>query len=202
MERCMEFLSMVTEEIGKLQVSTAGVTLVIGILNCFLGYRLLKAWISLAGFYMGVVLFYTLASYYTRNSLIQICAILVGGLFFGLVSFHIYRLGVFLLCMDIGTVICSILLQPKSSLAFMGCLGIGILVGLLGIAFVKPMVIINTALGGGFSIAVSVVALLKRDIDTKILILGTVLSVVGMIIQAIVSRDQDVEIQDDRRAES
>lgn len=200
MEKLMDFLSMVTEEIGKLQVSTAGVTLAIGILNCFLGYRLLKAWISLAGFYMGVLLFYALASHYTRDSLIQICAILVGGLFFGLVSFHIYRLGVFLLCTDIGTVLFSILLQPKSLLGFMGCLGIGVLIGLLGVAFVRPMVIVNTALGGGFSIAVSVAALLKRDIDTKILILGTVLSVVGMIVQAIVSRDQDDKIQDDQKA--
>lgn len=191
MERVMDFLARVAEEIGLLQSSTAWVTLVIGVLNCFLGYRLLRAWISLAGFYMGVLLFYTLASHYTQNGLIQIVAILAGGLFMGLVSFHIYRLGVFLLCTDIGTVVMSIILQPRDLLRFMICLGIGILIGSLGTAFIKPMVILNTALAGGFSTAVSAAALLKKDTDIKILILGAVLTAAGMIIQAVTSRDQD-----------
>lgn len=191
MERVMDFLDMVAGEITVLQSSTAGVTLVIGILNCFLGYRLLRAWISLAGFYMGVLLFYTLASYYTQDGLLQIIAILAGGLFLGIVSVHIYRLGVFLLCTNIGTVTASIILQPRSPLRFMICLVIGILIGLLGMAFIKPMVILNTALAGGFSTAVSAAALLEKDTDTKILILGTILTVAGMIIQAVISRDQD-----------
>ena len=51
MEKVIGFLSMVAEEVRGLQGATAGVTLVIAVLNCFLGYRLLKAWIALAGFY-------------------------------------------------------------------------------------------------------------------------------------------------------
>lgn len=191
MEKVMGFLSMVAEEVRGLQGATAGVTLVIGVLNCFLGYRLLRAWIALAGFYLGVLLFYTLVTYYTENTLIQIGAVLGGGLLLGMASFYIYRLGVFLLCTNIGTVVMSIALQPKDSLWFMLCLGIGILIGLLGMAFVKPMVIASTALGGGFSTAAAAAALLEREPDMKILIFGAVLTLAGVVIQAISSKDQD-----------
>ena len=191
MEKVMGFLSMVAEEVRGLQGATAGVTLVIAVLNCFLGYRLLKAWIALAGFYMGVLLFYALATCYTENTMIQIGAVLGGGLLLGMASFYIYRLGVFLLCTNVGTVVMSIALQPKDSLRFMLCLGIGILIGLLGMAFVKPMVIINTALGGGFSAAAAAAALLEKDADMKILIFGAILTSAGVVIQAISSKDQD-----------
>ena len=191
MEKMIDFLSMVAEELGNVQISTAGVTLVIGVLNCFLGYRLLKAWVGLTGFTAGAVLAYSLVSRYTGNSLVQIGAIVAGGLLLGLLAFHIYRFGVFLMCTAIGTTAVSILLQPKDSLRFMICLGIGVLIGLLGMAFVKPMVILNTALGGGFSIAASVAGLLKQEADLKILILGAVLASTGIGVQIAVSGNQD-----------
>ncbi len=191
MEKMIDFLSMVAEELGNVQISTAGVTLVIGVLNCFLGYRLLKAWVGLTGFTAGAVLAYSLVSRYTGNTLVQIGAIVAGGLLLGLLAFHIYRFGVFLMCTAIGTTAVSILLQPKDSLRFMICLGIGVLIGLLGMAFVKPMVILNTALGGGFSIAASVAGLLKQEADLKILILGAVLASTGIGVQIAVSRNQD-----------
>lgn len=191
MEKMIDFLSMVAEELGSVQISTVGVTLIIGILNCFLGYRLLKAWVGLTGFTAGALLAYSLVSRYTGNTLVQIGAIVSGGLLLGLLAFHIYRLGVFLLCTTIGTTAVSILLQPKDSLRFLICLGIGVLIGLLGMAFVKPMVILNTALGGGFSIAASVAGLLKQEADLKILILGAVLASTGIGVQIAASRNQD-----------
>lgn len=191
MEKMIDFLSMLAEELGNVQISTAGVTLVIGVLNCFLGYRLLKAWVGLTGFTAGALLAYSLVSRYTGNALVQIGAIVAGGLLLGLLAFHIYRFGVFLLCTTIGTTAVSVLLQPKDSLRFMICLGIGVLIGLLGMAFVKPMVILNTALGGGFSIAASVAGLLKQEADLKILILGALLASMGIGVQIAVSRNQD-----------
>lgn len=191
MEKMIDFLSMLAEELGNVQISTAGVTLVIGVLNCFLGYRLLKAWVGLTGFTAGALLAYSLVSCYTGNALVQIGAIVAGGLLLGLLAFHIYRFGVFLLCTTIGTTAVSVLLQPKDSLRFMICLGIGVLIGLLGMAFVKPMVILNTALGGGFSIAASVAGLLKQEADLKILILGALLASMGIGVQIAVSRNQD-----------
>lgn len=191
MEKMIDFLSMLAEELGNVQISTAGVTLVIGVLNCFLGYRLLKAWVGLTGFTAGALLAYSLVSRYTGNALVQIGAIVAGGLLLGLLAFHIYRFGVFLLCTTIGTTAVSVLLQPKDSLRFMICLGIGVLIGLLGMAFVKPMVILNTALGGGFSVAASVAGLLKQEADLKILILGALLASMGIGVQIAVSRNQD-----------
>lgn len=204
MERVMEIVSRIAEGLVGLQSGphTAGVTLVIGVLTCFLGYRLLKAWISLAGFYMGVLLCYALVSIYTQDPLIQICTVLAGGLLLGIASVQIYRLGVFLLCTDIASVAASWILQPQDILRFMLCLGIGILVGLLGVAFVRPVVIFNTAMGGGLSAASSAAVLLKKEVDMKILLLGAGLAVAGIIIQILQAvQDSRSQEQDEKAAE-
>lgn len=180
----MDFLNLAAGEIAEAQLGTAGVTFVVGILNCFLGYRLLKVWVSLAGFTMGALLGYSLASHFTRDSLAQLAAVVAAGLILGLAAFHVYRIGVFLLCANVGTVAASILLQPRDSLKFMVCLGIGVAIGLLGMAFAKPMVILNTALGGGFSAASAVAGLLGKPADMKILLLGAALAAAGVIVQA------------------
>lgn len=190
MEKIMDFLSMAAKELSEVQISTAGVTLVIGLLNCFLGYRLLKVWISLTGFYLGALAGYTLVSHYTRNSLAQIGVVLLAGLLLGMAAFHIYRIGVFLLCSNVAVVAASVLLQPRDSLKFMLCLGVGIALGLLGAAFVKPMVVFHTALAGGFSIAVSLAKLLQKEVDEKIMFFGMALFVAGIIAQAVNSRER------------
>ena len=191
MEEVMEYLSMLANEMGSVRIGTAWVTLVIGVLNCFLGYRLMKAWIGLAGFVLGAALAYSLASHYTRNSLVQIGAIVAIGLPMGLAAFHIYRLGVFLLCTGIGATAASVVLQPQDSLKFLICLVIGVLLGFLGMAFVKPTVILSTSLGGGFSIASALAAILKREGEMKILILGTALFAAGIVVQALSAKNQE-----------
>lgn len=187
MEKVMEILSRVAQGLGSLQSGphTAGVVLVIGVLNCFLGYQLLRAWISLAGFYLGVLLSYALVTLYTKDPLIQMGAVLAGGLLLGIASVQIHRLGVFLLCTDIASAAASWILQPQDILRFMFCLGIGILVGLLGMAFVKTVVIFNTALGGGLTAASSAAVLLEKEMNLKIWIFGAVLAVAGIVIQTI-----------------
>ena len=176
---------MAAEELAQIQISTAGVTLAIGLLNCFLGYRLLKVWLSLTGFTIGALAGYTIASHYTRSSAIQITVLLLAGL---LLAFHIYRIGAFLLCSQAAVVSISILLQPKDSLKFMICLAAAIVVGLLGAAFVKPMVIFHTALGGGFAAAVSAAGLLHKEADAKIMFFGAALTAAGIVVQAVSTR--------------
>ncbi|MCI8729893.1 MAG: TMEM198/TM7SF3 family protein [Lachnospiraceae bacterium] len=188
MEKVMDFLSMAAEELAQIQISTAGVTLAIGLLNCFLGYRLLKVWLSLTGFTIGALAGYTIASHYTRSSAIQITVLLLAGLLLGMIAFHIYRIGAFLLCSQAAVVSISILLQPKDSLKFMICLAAAIVVGLLGAAFVKPMVIFHTALGGGFAAAVSAAGLLHKEADAKIMFFGAALTAAGIVVQAVSTR--------------
>lgn len=191
MNEALDYLAMLANEMGSVRIGTAWVTLAVGVLNCFFGYRLRKAWIGLSGFVLGASLAYALASHYTRNSLAQLGAIVALGLLMGLLAFHIYRMGVFLLCTGIGATAASVALQPKDSLKFLLCLGIGILLGLLGMAFVKPMVILSTSLGGGFSTASALAGILKREGEMKILILGTALFIAGLAVQALSAANQD-----------
>ncbi len=191
MKEALNYLAMLANEMGSVRIGTAWVTLAIGVLNCFFGYRLRKAWIGLAGFVLGASLAYALASHYTRNSMAQLGAIVALGLFMGLLSLHIYRMGVFLLCTGIGATAASVALQPRDSVKFLFCLGVGILLGLLGMAFVKPMMILSTSLGGGFSIASALAGILKREGEMKILILGTALFIAGLVVQALSSGNQD-----------
>lgn len=193
MEKVMDFLSMAAEELSEIQIGTAGVTLLIGLLNCFLGYRLLKVWLSLTGFTIGALAGYTIVSHYTRSSAIQILVLLLAGLLLGMTAFHIYRFGAFLLCTQAAVVSISILLQPKDSLKFMICLAAAVVAGLLGAAFVKPMVIFHTALGGGFAAAVSAAEFLHIKTDAKIMFFGAALTVAGIVVQAVSTRRDSSE---------
>ena len=184
MDKIMDFLSIAAKELGGLQIGPPGLTLVIGFLNCFMGYRLLKVWASLTGFTVGALAGYGFVSQYTRNSLAQICAVLLVGLLLGAGAFYLYRAGVFLLCANVAIVAASVLLQPKDSLKFMLCLGIGIAAGILAAAFVKPFVIIHTALGGGFALAVSGTEIFQIKADEKTMFIGIGLFLTGIMVQS------------------
>lgn len=188
MEKMIDFLSMTAKQLTEIQISTAGVMLAIGLLNCFLGYRLLRVWVSLAGFSIGALAGYTWVSHYTRSSLAQIGIVFLAGVLLGMTAFYIYRVGVFLLCANVAVVSAAILLQPQSSFRFVVCLGAGIVFGLLGITFIKPMVIFHTALGGGFSMAVSLAEILGKEADEKTMFLGMGLMAAGIIAQTVHSR--------------
>lgn len=148
----MDTIYKISQMTGDIQGQGTGVliaVLVLGALNCFLGYKLMKFWVTLLGAVVGAAAGYQIVEQMGYNQLVAVIAAVLAGAFLAFLAFHIYLAGVFLLCGCVGLLLSSYLIRPTSSGIFFVCLIIGVAVGILAVKFVKPMVILSTSLQGG-----------------------------------------------------
>ena len=97
---------MDSDLVNRFMMVIFAVILVFGVLNCILGYRLLRFWMMLGGFLVGgglaLVVVHTMGIQEKSTMLI---AALAAGVVFAVIAFLIYKAGVFILAAGIG---CSI----------------------------------------------------------------------------------------------
>ncbi len=159
---------------------------VLAALNCFLGFKLQKLWIVLYGAMLGATLGAAILPEETAKW-IMICVALVIGVLFGALAFKLYKLGVFLFCLALASLlVCRFV--PLTGWALAGvCLVAGILLGLLAIRFTRDVLIISTAIQGGFVLADSFcnyTGVLNWDYgEILLLIVGVVLTFAGVAVQ-------------------
>lgn len=128
-----------------------GITIVVGALECFSGYRIFKTILGLIGFLIGAALGAALANYLSGEWVVTLLAGLVGG-FIGaglLVAF--YFVGVFM----IGALLGGILVEMFFSLSgnippTLVVIIVAILTGILAVVFQKFMIIVSTSFGGAW----------------------------------------------------
>ena len=89
--------------VNRFMMAIFAVILVFGILNCILGYRLLRFWMMVGGFLVGgglaLIIVRTMGT--QEKSMMMITA-LVTGIIFAVIAFLIYKAGVFILAAGIG----------------------------------------------------------------------------------------------------
>ena len=131
-----------------------GVLLVLGILNCVFGYRLIRFWMMVGGFFVGVVLaFICVRSMDIQDKTVWGAAVLVTGIIFAVIAFLIYKAGVFLLAAGIGWALSIYFIHPTSSAAFFACILIGIALGTLAVKYCREVLIVATSLIAGVSLS-------------------------------------------------
>ena len=80
-----------------------GVLLVFGVINCILGYRLLRFWMMLCGFIIGDGVGFGLAYSSGVTEKYMYAAIMVGiGILLAVIAFVSYKIGIFILGAGIG----------------------------------------------------------------------------------------------------
>ena len=67
----------------------------LGLLNCFLGYKLLKVWVSLCGFFIGLTVGFLAVPRFTQESSAVGWISLGIGVVSGILAYEIYLVGVF-----------------------------------------------------------------------------------------------------------
>lgn len=158
-------------------ILSAAVILVIAVLNCFYGYRLKELWIGLSGFMVGALFGGNIAWKLSGSGWITAVAALIAGLILGAAAFRLYLAGIFILAFLMVFETGKILLQEEGTLLFLLPVVLGIAAGFLAIKFTKAVIVLTTALGGGFSIVDSSMGLFNVQ-HTGFSIISTV--VVGM----------------------
>lgn len=172
---------------GSLPWIVAGMA--ISALMCFMGYRLFRVFIALCGVGLGAVLGSVVGSFVDANDVVMIILIVMFVAGICLVSFLIYKVGVFLIAFFVFWSLSAMILDgfklPIKPLYI--ALLIGLLMGILTVMFIKPMVIVSSGLGGGIALMASLFgSLLHLSGNAALIVMlltGIFVGGVGMLVQ-------------------
>lgn len=181
-----------------------GVLLVLGILNCVFGYRLIRFWMMVGGFFVGAVLaFICVRSMDIQDKTVWGAAVVVTGIIFAVIAFLIYKAGVFILAAGIGWTLSIYFIRPTSSAVFFACILIGIALGSLAVKYCREVIIVGTSLCGGIMAGISLAKIGDLADFPYGLGLSAGFAVLGMLIQFAInkSHEEDEEEEDEEEEE-
>lgn len=154
--------------------------LISGAIQCFFGYRIFRVIISVIGFVVGALIGALIGVAASEVALAVILAIAIGALGAWL-ALKLYKLGVFIVCFAAGALLGAAfgVMAGDAAVAVVLAGLFGIALGVLGVIFTTPVIILITGVGGGMSMGIGLVAM----IGGAGLLLGIVFSILGIIVQ-------------------
>ena len=177
--------------------------ILIGIIECFWGYKLFKFTLAIAGFITGLIAGTKLGYLYTSRSFISLLFGFMGGVIGALISLVLYYLGVFFVGSLVGY-LAGIIIMGTHFFIFSQIILIifSIVGGILALLFQKFMIIFATSFGGAWSIVngfAYIMYPMKREFLTNYIILTIwiVLGISGFIIQYKIFTNSEAEISKD-----
>jgi hypothetical protein len=141
---------------------TAGVAIVVGILICFWGYRMLKVTLGLMGAVVGASCGWALGLAWAPQSagLALVCVVL-GAVVGALLCIWLFFLGIFLLGASAGTAVATAVFnglgrQPELLIVLI----VAVVFGVLALVLQKFMIVISTAFSGSYLLVAGILQLL------------------------------------------
>ena len=191
---------------GTFSIILFGVVLVFGLMNCILGYRLLRFWMMLFGFFMGAGFGIFMASQLGVSDKTVYAAAGVGtGVVLAIISFAVYKAGVYIMGAGIGLTLTIYVIHPTTSFSFFICLLTGVVLGFLAMRYEREVIIVGTSILGGVLAGFSIAKLAKMDEIPFGIIFSIGCALVGMLIQFAINRsryeDEDEDYDDDEEDE-
>jgi hypothetical protein len=131
---------------------SAPLVVAVGLLTCFLGYRLLKMTLGIMGFIAGASAGGALgSSLEPGNSGIALVCAVIGAVIGAVLYIWLFYLGIFLLGASAGAVVAAALFNAAGNQPQPGfLLGIATVFGVLALVFRKFMIIVSTAFLGSY----------------------------------------------------
>ena len=190
--------------VNRFLMAIFAVILVFGILNCVLGYRLLRFWMMLGGFFVGCGLaFVVVHGMGIEQKSTWLLAMIVTGVIFAVIAFLVYKAGVFILAAGIGWALSIYFLHPTSSAVFFACILIGIALGSLAVKYCREVLIVATSLIGGVMAGISLAKLGNLADIPYGLGMSVGFAVLGILIQLAINKPQtEEEEQQDSEVET
>ena len=176
--------------------------LVIALLYVFFGYKLLRVYISLLGFLIGFALGIVICAVFDLSNttavivIICVCAVALAAL-----GFWLYKAGLFvMILLSLFPIILSVVSEfttVEPVFMWIGSILFALILAILAMFFVRPVVIIVTAVSGGLSIANLIINSLLPEIAQVntvdgarifMLIIGAVIAVLGIYFQFVTTK--------------
>ena len=158
------------------------IALVVAIITCFWGYKLNKGLIAIFGLILGFALGIEYLPNFIDDQTIVYVVSAVIGIAVGFISYNLYLVGIFFLCGVAAFVLCENLGLAENLQTIIG-LVVGIIAGILGVKFTRPIMIISTSLSGASVLTDTAFQILNFQNNTLAFILSIVLAVLVMIYQ-------------------
>ena len=191
--------------VNRFMMAIFAVILVFGILNCILGYRLLRFWMMVGGFLVGgglaLIIVRTMG---TKEKSMMMIAALVTGIIFAVIAFLIYKAGVFILAAGIGWALSIYFLHPTSSASFFACILIAVALGSMAVKYCREVLIVSTSLIGGVMAGVSLAKLGNLADFPYGLGMSVGFAIIGMLIQFAINKpasDNEEDLDDEEDSE-
>ena len=183
---------------SKTQLILFAGLLVFGLLNCVLGYRLLRFWVMIAGFMAGAVSGYFIIRKLNIEQKLYYLVTMIGlGIVVAIIAFLIYKAGVFLLAAALGMTAGIYFLRPTSSAMFFLCILIGVFLGGMGVRFSREVIIVATSLAGGAIAGLSLIKIGRLAEIPYGLFISAGFALFGMLVQFVINKPTDEEDDED-----
>lgn len=130
------------EEFDNIIRLFACISLIIGAVECFAGFKIMKAMMAIWGFFIGAMLGVVIGVV-AESTVLGVILVVVFGAILAILSFKLYIAGIFILTAFLTTIALYIMCEN----IFVALL-LAIIVGILAIYLEKPVVIITTAISG------------------------------------------------------
>lgn len=115
------------------------------------------------------------------------------GIVLAIVSFLVYRAGIFVLGFGIGISLSIYLIHPTSSFSFFLCILIGVGLGALAMRYAKGVIIIGTSVLGGVLAGLSIAQMGGLAQFPYGIGMAVGIALLGMLIQFAINKDRDEE---------
>lgn len=186
---------------GTLSMVLFGAVLVFGIMNCVLGYRLLRFWMMIFGFLIGAGIGLFAIHQIGFGEKVYYAVGMIGvGLVLAILSFAVFKAGIFIMGAGIGLTITVYIIHPTTSFSFFICLLAGVGLGMLALRYEREVIIVGTSILGGILSGFSAAKLAKMEEIPFGIIFSIGFALVGMLIQFAINKpkyDDDYDEDED-----
>ena len=173
------------------------ISIIIGLLQCFLGYRKFKFILGVLGFMFGAILAGTIGLQISEESYIALISGVLGGFVGAALFMVLYYIGIFVMGAALGGGLAYLIISTSSNSESIPLIVMAVIGGILALVLQKLMIIISTAFGGSWAV-VSGVSYFTTNFDMRrieyflrragtqlyvILLCTLVLAICGIVIQ-------------------
>ena len=195
LERIVEIFGGTMPEVSWAGLATTVIALAAALVMCFLGYRLLKVFVALNGLGVGAVIGILIGGRISESAVVTLILVIVFAVGFFLISFLIYKAGIFILTgFTVFTLLMTLLPRFKLPLdPRLIALIAAVVIGIISVIAVRPLTILVTAFAGGFMAAAEALELLEATVALPAfvgIIGGVVLMIIGAVVQFKTTKDK------------
>ena len=161
----------------------SAVTVVLGLIACFFGYRLKKLWTGFLGLIAGFLAGFLIGRMFLESVWLCIGIGVLAAVVLAVLAFCFYQAGVFLVCASVMFFVIKVLFHGEDWWVYLISALAAAAAGVAGICFVKPVFAIATGFGGAFAALQAVWEMAGLDVSVLLYAAVLVLGICGVIVQ-------------------